>query len=118
MQGHGNPLVALTKLYSAQTEIERAAGGEVDPVVLTHQFQTRLNHVSRLLLVERLNLRLRRKFTDPQLQEQLSNCDKMQGRAQEKARTDLPAAIQIINSSAELLVQLDSQIPPAFPAKG
>lgn len=118
MQGHGNPLVALTKLYSAQTEIERAAGGEVDPVVLTQQFQTRLNHVSRLLLVERLNLRLRRKFTDPQLQEQLSNCDKMQGRAQEKARTDLPAAIQIINSSAELLVQLDSQIPPAFPAKG
>lgn len=117
LAGQSDQIAALTKMCAAQAGLYQAYGDSAlraSLPAITAEFPQRLAWEEKHLNLIRTNLLLRRKHVDPQLQVELSRCEQLIVQAKEKMSQNPVAAMTILSTCAEMLVQLDSEISTTF----
>lgn len=118
LAGEGDPIIALSKLCGLQANLFNVYGTSVlaqELVQLQAQFPQRLAWEQQHLELLRTNIMLRRKSIDPQIEVELSRCEQLIAQAREKLPQEPLIGMTMLSTSAEMLVQLGSGIPVAFP---
>ena len=118
LDGEGDPIVALSKLCGLQANLFNVYGTSVlaqELAQLQAQFPLRLAWEQQHLELLRTNIMLRRKSIDPQIEVELSRCEQLIAQAREKLPQEPLIGMTMLSTSAEMLVQLGSGIPVAFP---
>lgn len=118
LSGQGDPLVALSKLCGLQANLFNIYGTSVlaqELPQLQAQFPQRLAWEQQHLELLRTDIMLRRKSIDPQIELELSRCEQLIAQAREKLPQEPLIGMTMLSTSAEMLVQLGSGIPVAFP---
>lgn len=119
LAGQGDPIEALSKLCGLQANLFNVYGTSVlaqDLAQLQAQFPQRLAWEQQHLELLRTNIMLRRKSIDPQIELELSRCEQLIAQAREKLPQEPLIGMTMLSTSAEMLIQLGSGIPAAFPA--
>ncbi len=118
LAGEGDPIVALSKLCGLQANLFNVYGTSVlvqELAQLQAQFPLRLAWEQQHLELLRTDIMLRRKSIDPQIEVELSRCEQLIAQAREKLTQEPLIGMTMLSTSAEMLVQLGSGIPAAFP---
>lgn len=118
LSGQGDPIVALSKLCGLQANLFNVYGTSVlaqELIQVQAQFPQRLAWEQQHLELLRTDIMLRRKSIDPQIQVELSRCAQLIAQAREKLPQEPLIGMTMLSTSAEMLVQLGSGIPVAFP---
>lgn len=118
LAGQGDPIEALSKLCGLQANLFNVYGTSVlaqELAQLQAQFPPRLAWEQQHLELLRTNIMLRRKNIDPQIELELSRCEQLIAQAREKLPQEPLIGMTMLSTSAEMLIQLGSGIPAAFP---
>lgn len=110
--------MALSKLCGLQANLFNVYGTSVlaqELAQLQAQFPLRLAWEQQHLELLRTDIMLRRKSIDPQIEVELSRCEQLIAQAREKLTQEPLIGMTMLSTSAEMLVQLGSGIPAAFP---
>lgn len=116
--GEGDPIEALSKLCGLQANLFNIYGTSVlaqDLTQLQGQFPLRLEWEQQHLELLRTDIMLRRNSIDPQIELELARCEQLIAQAREKLPQGPLIGMTMLSTSAEMLIQLGSGIPEAFP---
>lgn len=116
--GKADSIEALVKLRSVQANLYRAFAG-FEPIAaklseVSSELDSRLQQAEQLRTLLETSLRLRRKTLVPHLLVDLSRCDQLLYQSRLKQQTDASAALSMLNTCTEMLVQLHHDLPVGF----
>ncbi|MDD7541353.1 MAG: hypothetical protein SPK50_01705 [Mobiluncus porci] len=118
LAGRSDPVEALAKLRSVQVNLYRAFSGQEEIAAKMNEAPTELNRrleqTEQLRAIVGTNLALRRKALDSQMLMNLARCDQLLEQTKRKMHTDPVAAVSMLNTCAEMLIQIDRELPVGF----